>query len=50
MPGPVACCGVLCGLRRRSGSLLVPVSLHWAVNALGHGFSFLLRVGVVPRL
>jgi uncharacterized protein len=26
---------VLCELRRRSGSLLAPVGLHWAVNGLG---------------
>jgi membrane protease YdiL (CAAX protease family) len=26
---------VLCELRRRSGSLLAPVGVHWAVNAFG---------------
>jgi membrane protease YdiL (CAAX protease family) len=26
---------VLCELRRRSGSLLAPVGLHWAANGLG---------------
>ena len=26
---------LLCELRRRSGSLLAPVALHWAVNGLG---------------
>jgi membrane protease YdiL (CAAX protease family) len=26
---------VLCELRRRSGSLLAPIGLHWAVNGLG---------------
>ncbi|GAB1691931.1 CPBP family intramembrane glutamic endopeptidase [Krasilnikovia sp. M28-CT-15] len=26
---------VLCELRRRSGSLLAPVGLHWAINGLG---------------
>lgn len=41
---------VFCELRRRSGSLLVPMSFHWATNALGYVFGFLLRVGVVPEL
>ncbi|GGL65537.1 abortive infection protein [Streptomyces fumigatiscleroticus] len=36
--------GVLfCELRRRSGSLLAPMGLHWAVNALGYLAGFLLR-------
>ncbi|MBD3575920.1 CPBP family intramembrane metalloprotease [Streptomyces sp. KD18] len=36
--------GVLfCELRRRSGSLLAPLGLHWAVNALGYLVGFLLR-------
>ncbi|MGW8766330.1 CPBP family intramembrane glutamic endopeptidase [Streptomyces sp. NPDC055815] len=36
--------GVLfCELRRRSGSLLAPMGLHWAVNALGYIVGFLLR-------
>jgi membrane protease YdiL (CAAX protease family) len=26
---------VFCELRRRSGSLLAPAGLHWAVNGLG---------------
>jgi uncharacterized protein len=26
---------LLCELRRRSGSLLAPAGLHWAVNGLG---------------
>jgi membrane protease YdiL (CAAX protease family) len=26
---------VLCELRRRSGSLLAPIGVHWAINALG---------------
>ena len=26
---------VLCELRRRSGSLLAPIGLHWAINGLG---------------
>ena len=30
---------LLCELRRRSGSLLAPVGLHWAVNGLGVVFS-----------
>ncbi|WP_055601278.1 CPBP family intramembrane glutamic endopeptidase [Streptomyces aureus] len=39
-----AASGVLfCELRRRSGSLLAPMGLHWAVNALGHVVGFLLR-------
>ncbi|WP_242579765.1 CPBP family intramembrane glutamic endopeptidase [Streptomyces sp. MST-110588] len=36
--------GVLfCELRRRSGSLLAPMGLHWAVNAFGYLAGFLLR-------
>ncbi|RSS68518.1 CPBP family intramembrane glutamic endopeptidase [Streptomyces sp. WAC06614] len=36
--------GVLfCALRRRSDSLLAPMGLHWAVNAFGYVFGFLLR-------
>ncbi|MFK8850050.1 type II CAAX prenyl endopeptidase Rce1 family protein [Streptomyces sp. Ac-502] len=36
--------GVLFGeLRRRSGSLLAPMGLHWAVNAFGYLAGFLLR-------
>ncbi|MEU8619091.1 CPBP family intramembrane glutamic endopeptidase [Streptomyces sp. NPDC048623] len=36
--------GVLfCELRRRSGSLLAPMGLHWAVNAFGYVAGFLLR-------
>ncbi|MFE7516634.1 CPBP family intramembrane glutamic endopeptidase [Streptomyces sp. NPDC057540] len=39
-----ASAGVLfCELRRRSGSLLAPMGLHWAVNALGYAVGFLLR-------
>ncbi|WP_240677091.1 CPBP family intramembrane glutamic endopeptidase [Actinacidiphila soli] len=34
---------VFCELRRRSGSLLAPMGLHWAVNALGYLVGFLLR-------
>jgi membrane protease YdiL (CAAX protease family) len=35
---------LLCELRRRSGSLLAPVGLHWAVNGLG----VLFAAGVAP--
>jgi membrane protease YdiL (CAAX protease family) len=35
---------VFCELRRRSRSLLVPMSLHWATNALGYLVGFLVRV------
>ncbi|MFF3930250.1 CPBP family intramembrane glutamic endopeptidase [Streptomyces hirsutus] len=39
-----AAAGVLfCELRRRSGSLLAPMGLHWAVNALGYLVGFLVR-------
>ncbi|MFH9012320.1 lysostaphin resistance A-like protein [Streptomyces sp. NPDC017943] len=39
-----AAAGVLfCELRRRSGSVLAPMGLHWAVNALGYLVAFLLR-------
>ncbi|MFK0252073.1 lysostaphin resistance A-like protein [Streptomyces sp. NPDC090445] len=39
-----AAAGVLfCELRRRSDSLLAPMGLHWAVNALGYLTGFLLR-------
>ncbi|WP_329126444.1 CPBP family intramembrane glutamic endopeptidase [Streptomyces sp. NBC_01465] len=34
---------VFCELRRRSDSLLAPMGLHWATNALGYIFGFLLR-------
>ncbi|MEU2421257.1 CPBP family intramembrane glutamic endopeptidase [Streptomyces sp. NPDC007851] len=34
---------LLCWLRDRSGSLLAPAALHWAVNALGYAVGFLLR-------
>ncbi|WP_046729293.1 CPBP family intramembrane glutamic endopeptidase [Streptomyces humi] len=34
---------LLCWLRDRSGSLLAPTALHWAVNALGYAVGFLLR-------
>ncbi|WP_225993773.1 CPBP family intramembrane glutamic endopeptidase [Actinomadura rudentiformis] len=34
---------LLCELRHRSGSLLAPMGLHWAVNALGYLTGFLLR-------
>jgi membrane protease YdiL (CAAX protease family) len=35
---------VLCELRRRSGSLLAPMGLHWALNGLGYGFAAALAV------
>ncbi|MEU9353570.1 CPBP family intramembrane glutamic endopeptidase [Streptomyces griseoloalbus] len=39
-----AAAGVLfCELRRRSGSLLAPLGLHWALNALGYLVGFLLH-------
>ncbi|MGO4631527.1 lysostaphin resistance A-like protein [Streptomyces sp. 2RAF24] len=39
-----AAAGVLfCELRRRSGSLLAPMGLHWAVNALGYLVGYLVR-------
>ncbi|MEU9275525.1 CPBP family intramembrane glutamic endopeptidase [Streptomyces sp. NPDC048342] len=34
---------LLCWLRDRSGSLLAPMALHWAVNALGYTVGFRLR-------
>jgi membrane protease YdiL (CAAX protease family) len=34
---------LFCYLRHRSGSLLAPIGLHWATNALGYVFGFLLR-------
>jgi membrane protease YdiL (CAAX protease family) len=33
---------VLCELRRRSGSLLAPAALHWAINALGYVTAFVI--------
>jgi CAAX protease family protein len=36
---------VLCELRRRSGSLLAPMALHWALNGLGYGVAW----AVTPR-
>ncbi|MGW6860804.1 CPBP family intramembrane glutamic endopeptidase [Streptomyces xanthophaeus] len=39
-----AAAGVLfCELRRRCGSLLAPMGLHWAVNAFGYLVGYLLR-------
>ncbi|MGA5143427.1 type II CAAX prenyl endopeptidase Rce1 family protein, partial [Streptomyces azureus] len=35
---------VLCELRRRSGSLLAPAALHWAVNGIGYVLAW-----AVPR-
>lgn len=37
---------VLCELRRRSGSLLAPFALHWALNALGVLFSWAMRASL----
>lgn len=34
---------LFCELRRRSTSLPAPMGLHWATNALGYVFGFLLR-------
>ncbi|MEV5433223.1 CPBP family intramembrane glutamic endopeptidase [Streptomyces sp. NPDC052701] len=31
---------VLCELRRRSGSLLAPAALHWAVNSFGYALAW----------
>ncbi|MFJ8635695.1 lysostaphin resistance A-like protein [Streptomyces sp. NPDC093568] len=31
---------VLCELRRRSGSLLTPMTLHWAVNGFSYAFAW----------
>lgn len=40
--GSTAVAGVLfCELRRRSGSLLAPMGLHWATNGLGYVFAAL---------
>jgi uncharacterized protein len=33
---------VLCELRRRTGSLLPPIALHWAINALGYVTAFVV--------
>ncbi|MFC1417663.1 CPBP family intramembrane glutamic endopeptidase [Streptacidiphilus cavernicola] len=33
---------VFCELRRRSGSLLAPIGLHWATNALGYVAAYLI--------
>ena len=33
---------VFCEVRRRSGSLLAPVALHWAINAVGYVTAFLV--------
>lgn len=37
---------VFCELRRRSGSLLAPILVHWALNGVGFGF----RVAVDRRI
>jgi membrane protease YdiL (CAAX protease family) len=36
---------VLCELRRRSGGLLAPFALHWALNALGLLFAWVAFAG-----
>ncbi|MEU5881774.1 CPBP family intramembrane glutamic endopeptidase [Spirillospora sp. NPDC047279] len=36
---------VFCELRRRSGSLLAPMGLHWALNGLGVAFAWALNGG-----
>jgi membrane protease YdiL (CAAX protease family) len=36
----VAAGAVLCELRRRSGSLLAPAALHWAVNGFSYAFAW----------
>jgi uncharacterized protein len=40
--GTAAAGVVLCELRRRSGSLLAPFALHWALNGLGLLFAWLV--------
>ena len=35
---------LLCELRRRSGSLLAPMALHWSTNALGYLAGYLLAL------
>ncbi|MEV0633984.1 CPBP family intramembrane glutamic endopeptidase [Streptomyces sp. NPDC050619] len=35
----------LCGLRRRSGSLLAPAALHWALNGFGHVLAWAVPQG-----
>ena len=35
---------LLCELRRRSGSLLAPMALHWSTNALGYLADYLIRL------
>ncbi|GAB2716451.1 CPBP family intramembrane glutamic endopeptidase [Streptomyces bullii] len=36
----IAAGAVLCELRRRSGSLLAPAALHWAVNGFSYAFAW----------
>lgn len=36
----VAAGAVLCELRRRSGSLLAPAALHWAINGFGYALAW----------
>jgi membrane protease YdiL (CAAX protease family) len=40
----VAAGALLCELRRRSGSLLAPAALHWAINGFGYALAW-----AVPR-
>ncbi|MFI9613580.1 lysostaphin resistance A-like protein [Streptomyces sp. NPDC052023] len=39
---------VLCEVRRRSGSLLAPAALHWAVNAFGYALAWAVSGGASP--
>jgi membrane protease YdiL (CAAX protease family) len=36
---------VLCELRRRSGGLLAPFALHWALNSVGFAFAWVVVAG-----
>jgi membrane protease YdiL (CAAX protease family) len=36
----IAAGAILCELRRRSGSLLAPAALHWAVNGFGYALAW----------
>ncbi|MBV7698664.1 CPBP family intramembrane glutamic endopeptidase [Streptomyces sp. TRM70350] len=39
---------VLCELRRRSGSLLAPAALHWAINGFGYALAWAVTRGWAP--
>ncbi|GEC08403.1 abortive infection protein [Streptomyces spinoverrucosus] len=41
----VAAGAVLCELRRRSGSLLAPAALHWAINGFGYALAWAVSRG-----